>query len=142
MLKPYFSYVYIYLFQITSAEMVLLRNQASDSYSTFLLSELGQQKLTEFDALITLVSGEDTVKLHRSILNKVSPFLHNIISSSCYCQSHVLILPVSPSSPLSSIASLIYTGTISGIDMNLSDHIRSLARLLGIEIKRETIRSK
>ena len=111
------NFSYLYSFQKTSVEMVLLRNQATHSYSTFLLSELGLQGLTQLDDTVTLVSGEETVNLHKSTLSRVSPFLHNIISSSCYCQSNVFILPLSPPSTLASIAALIYNGAISGIDL-------------------------
>ena len=135
------NFSYLYSFQKTSVEMVLLRNQATHSYSTFLLSELGLQGLTQLDDTVTLGSGEETVNLHKSTLSRVSPFLHNIISSSCYCQSNVFILPLSPPSTLASIAALIYNGAISGIDLNLADQVFLLASLLGIEIKKEIISS-
>ena len=121
--------------------MVLLRNQASNSYSTILLSEIGLQGLSEFDDIVTLFSGEEIDYVHRSILSRVSPFLHNMFSSSCYCQSNVLILPLSPPSTLASIVALIYNGVISGIDLDLADQVILIARLLGIDIRREIMSS-
>ena len=121
--------------------MVLLRNQASNSYSTILLSEIRLQGLSEFDDIVTLFSGEEIDYVHRSILSRVSPFLHNMFSSSCYCQSNVLILPLSPPSTLASIVALIYNGVISGIDLDLADQVILIARLLGIDIRREIMSS-
>ena len=115
--------------------MVLLRNQASRSYSTVLLSELESQGLTDFDDTAALVSGEETDYVHRSILSRVSPLIHNIISSSCQCQNNVLILPSSPPSTLPSIVALIYTGSISGITKYQADQVIEMAKLLGISIQ-------
>ena len=112
--------------------MVLLRNQASHSYSTLLLSELGSQELTDLDDTVTLVSGEETDYVHRSILCRVSPLLHSIISSSC--QNDVLILPYSPSS-LPNILALIYSGSISGITKHQADQVIEMGNLLGISIQ-------
>ena len=115
--------------------MVLLRNQASHSYSTVLLSELESQGLTDFDDTVALVSGDKTDYVHRSILSRVSPLLHNIISSSCLCQNNVFILPSSPPSTLPSILALIYTGSISGITKYQADQVIEMAKLLGISIQ-------
>ena len=115
--------------------MVLLRSQASHSYSTVLLSELEPQGLTDFDDTVALVSCEETDYVHRSILSRVSPILHNIISSSCQCQNNVLILPSSPPSTLPSIVALIYTGSISGNTKYQADQVIELAKLLGISIQ-------
>ena len=52
-----------------SAEMVILRNQTGNSYCNLLLSELGSQGLSEFDDFVTLVSGEETDFVHRSMLS-------------------------------------------------------------------------
>ena len=112
--------------------MVLLRNQASRSYSTILLSELGSQELTDVDDTVTLVSGEETDYVHRSILCRVSPLLHSIISSSC--QNDVLILPYSPSS-LPNILALLYSGSISGITKHQADQVIEMGNLLGISIQ-------
>ena len=106
-----------------SAEMVILRNQTGNSYCNLLLSELGSQGLSEFDDFVTLVSGEETDFVHRSMLSRVSPFLHNIVFSSCYCLGNVLILPPSPPSTLASIVALMYNGTFSGIAMNNAEQI-------------------
>ena len=124
-----------------SAEMVILRNQTGNSYCNLLLSELGSQGLSEFDDFVTLVSGEETDFVHRSILSRVSPFLHNIVFSSCYCLGNVLILPPSPPSTLASIVALMYNGTISGIAMNNAEQIIVMARLVGIEITRDIVNS-
>ena len=123
-----------------SEEMVILRNQTGHSYCNSLLSELGSQGLSEFDDFVTLVSGEETNFVHRSILSRVSPFLHDIVFSSCYCLGNVLILPPSPPSTLASIVALIYNGTISGIAMNNADQIMVMARLFGIEIKGDIVK--
>ena len=78
--------------------------------------------------------------VHRSILSRVSKFMHDILSSPCECQGKdILILPSSLPSTLASIVSLIYTGVISDITRAQSDQVSKLANLLGLKVTNDNI---
>ena len=118
--------------------MVLLRTEANLPYSEVLLSELGSEKLTEEDDIVELVSGEEVEYVHRSLLSKASPFLHQLISSSsCNCERFVINLPNSFSHTLSSIVTLIYNGFISGIAKELAEQVIAMAGMFGLDITTE-----
>ena len=78
--------------------MVFFKNQrrlqtSCPSYSNALLLDLMSEKLTEQDNVIQLVSSGESAYVHTALLRNVSVFLCDILSSSCLCETNVLILP-------------------------------------------------
>ena len=110
--------------------MVLFtRNQ---DYPTSVLTDLMSQDISSEDNIVHLISDSQRVVVHAFLLQNVSELLSNILSSSC--QPSVILLPSSPPSTLLNLISLLYTGSISGLDRSQADHLTGLAIELGILI--------
>ena len=110
--------------------MVLFtRNQV---YPTSVLTDLMSQDISSEDNIVHLIGDSQWVLVHAFLLRNVSELLFNLLSSSC--QPTVNLLPSSPPSTLVNLVTLLYTGSISGLDRSQANHLTGLAMELGILI--------
>ena len=127
--------------------MVFFKNQrrlqtSCPSYSNALLLDLMSEKLTEQHNVIQLVSSGESAYVHTALLRNVSVFLCDILSSSCLCETNVLILPASPPSTLENLVTMLYTGHNStGLSRDQARHVIEIAKGLDLDITIEVIDS-
>ena len=118
--------------------MVALKNQIGfPCYSESLLLHLMSENCNAQHNVVQLISSGERAYVHTAILTNVNVFLCDILSSSCICDSSVLVLPASPPSTLRNFVALLHTGNIKGLSKEQACDVIELAKGFNLDISSE-----